>query len=161
MGAILDWKESGFDGSGTIKAKGTDVERNPWYKGSGHQPDHKVDTEDPAISSVVITPSPTDGAAYDAGEQVAAEVAFSEQVTASGEPYLELEVGGEVRLATLMPEPEGTYGESLAFGYNVHESDENTDGIGIGANALKLNGGSIRDSAGNDAGLSHDVIPAD
>ena len=36
MGAILDWNETGFDGSGTIRAKGTDVERNPWY--SRHRP---------------------------------------------------------------------------------------------------------------------------
>ena len=55
MGAELDWNQSGFGGSGTIKAKGTDVERNPWYLGTGHQPAHKVDTEPPAISSLSVT----------------------------------------------------------------------------------------------------------
>ena len=132
MGAVFDWKESGFGGSGTIKAKGTDVERNPWYIGTGHQPDHKVDTEHPVISSVVITSSPTNGAAYNAGEYVGAEVAFSEQVTSSGEPQLQLQVGGEVRLATLVPEPEGTYSESLGFGYDVQEGDTRNFGWQLG-----------------------------
>ncbi len=41
------------------------------------------------------------------------------------------------------------------------QGDVDTDGIGIGANGLKLNGGGIYDIAGNSAGLSHDTVAAD
>ena len=39
--------------------------------------------------------------------------------------------------------------------------DSDSDGIAIGANKLTLNGGSIRDPAGNEADLTHDSVPAD
>ena len=161
MGAIFDWNQSGFDGSGTIKARGTEVERNPWYLGTGHQPDHKVDTEPPTISSLSITSSPANGTAYEAGEQITIEAAFNELVTADGEPQLELSVGDVPRYATVVTVPEEPYSNSLVFQYEVQEGDEDSDGIGIGANAFKLNGGGINDSAGNDTSLTHDAIPAD
>ena len=66
MGVDFDRNKGGFGGSGTIKDKGTDVERNPWYLGTGHQPDHKVYTESPAISSLSIISRPANGDAYDA-----------------------------------------------------------------------------------------------
>ena len=40
---------------------------------------------------------------------------------------------------------------SVHFEYVVQPSDLDEDGISIAANALDLNGGSIRDAAGNDA----------
>ena len=94
MGAEFDWNESGFDGAGTIKAKGTDVERNPWYLGTGHQPEHKVDTRPPEILSLSFTSRPQVGNAYGVGERVVVEVVFSEPVTPSGDMHLELNVGG-------------------------------------------------------------------
>ena len=161
MGAIFDWNQTGFDGSGTIKAKGTEIERNPWYLGTGHQPDHKVDAVAPSVSSLSITSGPANGDSYSAGELVRVEVVFSERVTTSGRPRMELSVGGEARQATLLPASEGTYGTSLVFEYEVQENDEDTDGIGIDANVLQPNGGGIHDSAGNAAGLSHDTVSAD
>ena len=161
MGANFDWNQSGFGGSGTIKAKGTDVERNPWYLGTGHQPDHKVDTEPPVISSLSITSRPANGNAYDSGELITAQVIFSEKVTTSGEPCLELSVSGKAHQATLVPVSEGSFSNSLAFEYEVQDGDADSDGIGFDANVLRLNGGGIHDSAGNAAGLSHDAVPAD
>ena len=67
----LGTERTGFGGDGTIKAKGTDVERNPYYLGKGHQADHKVDTAAPTISSVRITSRPDNGEAYDAGSGTA------------------------------------------------------------------------------------------
>ena len=49
---------TGFCGSGTISAEGTQVERNPWYVGKGPQSEHKEDTAPPAASSVTITSRP-------------------------------------------------------------------------------------------------------
>ena len=57
--------------------------------------------------------------------------------------------------------PERAFSNLLVFDYTVQEGDTDTDGIGIGANSLKLNGGGIYDSAGNAAGLSHDAVAAD
>ena len=42
----------------------------------------------------------------------------------------------------------------LYFTYTVQADDYDPDGMSIGADALSLNGGSIRDSAGVDADLS-------
>ena len=39
--------------------------------------------------------------------------------------------------------------------------DDDSDGTGVDANVLKLNGGGVHDSAGNAADLSHGTVPAD
>ena len=152
---------SGFGGDGTIKAKGTDVERHPYYLGLGHQPDHKVDTAPPTVSSVSITSRPDQGETYGAGEVISIEVVFSEKVTPYGDLQLELDVGGAARVARLRPVAERTFGDSLVFDYTVQKGDVDGDGIGISANSLGLNGGDIHDSAGNSAGLNHQAVLAD
>ncbi len=161
VGITMGTESYGFGGSGTIKAKGTDVERNPWYRGTGNQPGHKVDTSTPAVSTVRITSQPANGEAYAAGEIITMEVAFDESVTVSGNPQLETDVGGVARQATFQSPRGGVYGSSLVFHYTVQEGDEDTDGIGIGANRLRLNGGGIHDSAGNAAGLSHGAVASE
>ena len=146
-------------GSGTIKADGTDVDHNPSVDGTGHQSGHKVDTRSPAVSSVAITSQPANGKAYTAGETITVEATFDEQVTARGAPYLELDIGGGTRRAVLVADQGRVY--SLAFEYAVQLGDADTDGIGIGANSVRLNDGSIRDRAGNNARLAHDAVAAD
>lgn len=74
--------KTGFCGSGTIKADGTEVERSPWYRGMGNQPEHKVDTAPPVTSSVALTSRPANGEAYTAGETISVEVGFSEEIDA-------------------------------------------------------------------------------
>ena len=161
VGLIMGTEDTGFGGSGTIKAKGTDVERNPWYLGTGNQPEHKVDTAPPAISSLSIKSRPANGDAYAVGETVSVEVDFGERVTPSGDLRLELDVGGVARQATLRSVLDRTFTNALIFDYVVKGGDEDADGIGIGANRLSLNGGGIHDIAGNAAGLSHDTLVAD
>ena len=158
---ILGSERTGFGGDGTIKAAGTDVERNPRYLGTGHLTDHKVDAVPPELSSLSITSRPADGEAYAAGETISVEVTFSEQVTPIGDLQLGLDVGGVVRQAMLRSVPEHTFGGSLVFDYTVQQGEADNDGIGIGANRLSLNGGGIHDIAGNTAGLSHDTVAAD
>ena len=160
VGLQLGGLGAGFGGEGTIKAKGTEVERSPWFLGTGHQPEHKVDTEPPDISSVSIVPSPSDGDAYGAGELIRAEVTFSEMITPSGDLQFELDVGGTERQASLGYTPERTFTKSLVFAYEVLDGDVDTDGVGIRANSLRLNGGGIYDIAGNAAGLSHPALAA-
>ena len=43
----------------------------------------------------------------------------------------------------------------------VQEGDLDTDGVAIEANSISLNGGFIKDQAGNDAILTHEAVPAD
>ena len=150
---------TGFCGSGTIKAHGTEVQRNPQYQMLNVQSEHRVDTEPPAASEVSIVSRPAASGAYAAGETIIVEVAFSEEVTVSRAPYIELDIGGESRRATLAAS-QGT-GSRIAFEYEVQSGDADHDGVGISANSLRLNGGDIHDRAGNLAELSFDTVAAD
>ena len=161
VGLMMGTDRNGFVGSGTIKAKGTDVDRNPYYRGTNHQPDHKVDTAPPALSAITFASRPDNDVAYLPGEAIKVEVTFSEKVTAIGDLQLELDIGGVMRQATMEQVPNRTYTNSLLFSYEVQAGDSDSDGIGIGANRLKVLGGGIFDSAGNAANLSHSVLPAD
>ena len=157
IGLILGKEGAGFGGSGTIKAEGTDVERNPWYLGTGHQPDHKVDTVPPSVESIAITSQPADGSGYMAGESITAEVSFSEEVTFRGSVLLEFDIGGAPSYAPPVSASQGSYGKSLVFQYRVEEGDTDGDGIVIEANKLSAIGG-VFDSAGNAADLSHPAV---
>ena len=161
-------RSTGLGGSGAIKAEGTDVVVSPTYEGTGHLADHKVDTSAPSVASISFESRPADGVAYDTGESIEVEVAFDQEVTIDGDPMLELDVGGVVRLALYRPgvaEGESTdervFVDAAVFHYAVQDGDLDADGVGISANSLLLNGGHIRDSAGNAAGLSHEAVAAD
>ena len=87
-------------------------------------------------------------------------VTFSEPIYVTGAPKLAIRVGSELVHADLhqrriRPRP------LLRFEYVVQPSDRDADGIGVPADALILNGASIRDADGNDADLTHDALPDD
>ena len=52
-------------------------------------------------------------------------------------------------------------GDNLAFEYTIEKGDLDTNGVSIDADALGLNGGSIKDGAGNDAILTHGAVADD
>ena len=54
----------------------------------------------------------------------------------------------------------GSESRTLTFRYTVAVADTDDDGVSIAADALRLNGGSITDAAGNAATLTHDALPA-
>ena len=112
----------------------------------------------PVVASVAIVSPPSDGS-YRSGDRVAAEVRFSEAVVVTGRPQLALRMGTVSRTASMAggtrPAP-----EVIAFTYTVRGGDPGDEGIGIPADAVRLNGGTIRDAAGNDADLSSsEVLP--
>ena len=131
----------------------------------------RADTE-PTISSLAITSSPNDDAVtvidgektkvgdwrvYGIDDTIEVTVTFSAGVTVTGNPRLELDVGGSAKAA----EYKGTDGNNVKFSYTVAENDEDTDGVSIRANKLTLNGGTIRgEAAEKDADLSHDALSA-
>ena len=52
----------------------------------------------------------------------------------------------------------GTDTEALVFGYEVADGDEDSDGVSVQANRLRLNGGTIKDEAENAAELAHEAL---
>ena len=118
-----------------------------------------ADATPPAVRAVTIVSQPA-AAGYAYGDRVSVQVAFSEPVAVTGSPQLELAVGSAGRRAGIAPGT-GPPRAALEFVYTVRVGDRDADGIGIPANALRLNGGTIRDGAGNDADLrSSEVQPS-
>ena len=104
----------------------------------------------------VIASSPQGGDTYGLDEAITVTLTFSEVVTVTGEPRVRLKVGERQRWARYS----GADGATLTFVYKVKKVDADDDGVSIEANRLKLNGGSIQDSDGNAAVLSHPALPA-
>ena len=105
---------------------------------------------DPVVSGVRITSRPASGDAYRAGETITAEVAFDQTLTVTGTPRLAIAVGATTRQAS------GSHraGESrISFRYTVATEDRDTDGIAVAADALTLDGATIRNAGGEDARL--------
>ena len=161
--------------SGSIK-DAADNAANLSHDALSAQTEHKVDGVRPTISSVSLVSSTggSDGV-YTAGETLTASVEFDEGVIVSGGPQLELDFEGTVKLAHFSyadPKCEGPFcgfspgpwavrGIQLMFDYTVLSGDSDSDGAAVGANSVSLDGGAIKDAAGNDAVLTHDAVADD
>ena len=94
------------------------------------------------------------GTGYRTGDTIRFTVPFSEPVVVTGSPTLSLTLGPSTRQATLTPAsiasaataPGAT---SLEFVYTIAPDDSST--TGVSANTINLNGGTIKDAAGNTA----------
>ncbi len=106
------------------------------------------DTLAPAVTAV--SAASADGS-YKLGDTVTIELTFSEAVSVTGQPTLQLETGAVDRIATYSS---GSGSNTIAFSYTVQAGDLSADLDLVGAGALQLNGGSIRDAIGNDAALA-------
>ncbi|MSX76853.1 MAG: hypothetical protein F2738_02310, partial [Actinobacteria bacterium] len=112
-----------------------------------------VDTLIPIVSSLT---SPTVNGAYRAGTTIDIAVTLSENVvvtTGGGVPTLLLETGATYRAVSYVS---GSGTSILTFRYVVQAGDTSSDLDAQSASALVLNGGTIKDVAGNDAGL---IVP--
>ncbi|MDC6171428.1 hypothetical protein, partial [Paucibacter sp. XJ19-41] len=115
-----------------------------------------VDDTAPTVSSVAI--SSATGALnsrLNAGDVVSVTVTMSEATTVTGTPQVALNVGGSTVQASYVS---GSGGTALLFQYTVQGGDTDANGISIGANALQLNGGTLRDAASNNATLTHGAV---
>ena len=133
------------------------------------QSGHKVDGIRPTITygpSFAYSTFSNDGV-HTIGEYISAYVRFSEEVIGigvrnDGRPRLRIDMGGATRYARYHPLPINDWrDERLHFLYEVVKGDLDLDGISVAANSVELNGGTIRDAAGNDAVLTHSAVPAD
>jgi hypothetical protein len=107
-----------------------------------------VDTTAPTVMSVSSTAS---NGAYTVGSPtIPITVTFSESVTVSGAPRLQLDVGG----TTFASYASGSGSSALVFNYTVGAGDTSSDLDYSSTTALELNGGTIRDLAVNDPTLT-------
>ena len=144
---------------GSIKdANGNDADLS--HEAVPDDPERKVNgSVDPplAVTRVQLNSRPLSGDTFGPGDEVQATVTFSKPVAVTGDPRLVLQMGNQARSADLF----AVSAERARFRYFVKASDSDGDGISIPANAVRLNGGSIRDSGGNDADLTHEAVPDD
>lgn len=125
-------------------------------------PEHKVNGSlDPAptVTRVDVYNRPLTGDTFGPDERISVRVGFSEPVVVDGNPRLVLQVGDQTRAADLYAFSRNR--QWVFFQYYVDATDRDDDGISIPANAVRLNRGSIRDSAGNDAELTHEGVADD
>ena len=117
----------------------------------GHRVDGSALTA-AAVSGASIESRPADGDSYTPGERIEVRVRFSRTVTVTGTPQLALTIGAETRQADYAS---GTGTTTLSFSYEVAAEDLDEDGVGVAADALTLNSGTINDarSATTAAGL--------
>jgi hypothetical protein len=109
------------------------------------------DGSDPAVSSVSST---LGNGSYRAGRLVPITVTFNEPVYVTiggGTPTLTLETGTADRQASY---DSGTSTDTLTFNYTVQPGDTSADLDYVTSSSLVLNGGTIKDTIGNDADLT-------
>ncbi|AEB56763.1 Ig-like domain-containing protein [Ectopseudomonas mendocina] len=116
--------------------------------GTADSSNYAIDTLAPSVTSVT---SSTANGTYKTGDVISVQVNFGETVTVAGTPQLTLETGSTDRVVNYAS---GSGTNSLTFTYTVQAGDSAADLDYISTNALGLNGGTIRDAAGNDAILS-------
>jgi len=109
-----------------------------------------LDTGAPTISGVPAPVSKT----YRVGDVVRFTVIFSENVVVTGKPFLSLTLANNVQRRAEYVSGSGS--KTLVFEYRVRAGDSAPKGPTLAA-ATELNGGTINDSAGNNAGLTFRV----
>ena len=121
----------------------------------------RTDIAPPTVRRVLFISRPQQVDTYAKGDVIEALVLFNAYMTVTGTPQLSLAIGSQVRQAEYHQTTNELGGSGLHFRYVVQADDVDTDGIGIPADAIRLNGGTIRDAVGNDAVLTHDAVPDD
>ena len=104
----------------------------------------------PSLRGIVFSSTPVSGDTYQLGEVVEATVEFDRAVSVTGAPQLNLTVGSQTRPATYLA---GSGSIRLRFEYLVQATDRDLHGMSIAANALVLNGGTIKDNVDDLTGV--------
>ena len=109
-----------------------------------------VSTAIPKILSVVFRQPDSDGT-FNVGQFVRVAFTFSMPVNVAGAPYVMLEATNIGKTPFL----DGNGTTSLMFSYTVATGDVETSGVGLSANSIVLNGGTIKSLSGVNADLTH------
>ena len=170
---------------GSIK-DGTNNDADLSHSALSVQSDHRVDGIKPTITSTFLIggSSDQDGVYTSDDEYLGAGVLFSERVYIGGFPGPRMKLnfegttkyadfGGAIPECDEDEEDEASWGGICVFGpglrlgigatfeYEIVKGDLDLDGVAIDANSVTLNGGAIRDGAGNDAVLTHSAVSED
>ena len=152
-GTFTDWSDTGPTLTRTITGlrSGTTYQiqvqaENDEGKGAWSDRVNGTTLTAPTVSSVAFTSTPASGQnnTYKLNDVIDVTATFSEAVTVTGTPQIDLTIGTTVRQADYKS---GSTTAQLLFQYTVQATDEDTDGASINANGLKLNGGSIKNTA--------------
>lgn len=106
---------------------------------------------DGVVPTVTSVNSSEANGTYKINDAISVQVNFSEAVTVTGTPQLTLETGATDRTINYAS---GSGTSSLTFNYTVQSGDISTDLDYASTGALALNGGTLRDAAGNNATLT-------
>jgi len=109
-----------------------------------------VSTAIPKIVSVAFRQPGTDGI-YHVGQFVRVAFVFSLPVTISGAPYVMLDSSSIGKTPFL----DGNGTTNIMFSYTVATGDVENSGVGLIANSIVLNGGTIKSATGVSADLTH------
>ncbi len=137
-------------------AAGNDASLDPGSHAVANHPDFVLDGDgadatSPTVAGVTLSGSGRGAnGVFIAGDEIEVTVTFTEAVTVTGTPQAALTVGADTRRADYAS---GSGTNALVFRYAVAAGDTDANGVGIGASALTLNGGTIADAAGNAAAL--------
>ncbi len=168
------------EAGGTIQSAGG-VTATLTHNAVSDQASHTVDGVRPIINTVAHTSGGSADDIYVTGDQIVVNLNFSEEVLVTGAPQLALDLqngrktaafllahnpcGGPDRDPNIpclqMLTPGTRQGHLTNFSYIVAEGDHDANGFAIPANAVSLNGGAIKDAAGNTANLDHAAVADD
>ncbi|MGE4242410.1 Ig-like domain-containing protein [Ramlibacter sp.] len=143
---------------GEVRVRQLDAAGNASGQASNAIP-YVVDGGAPTVASVAITSAAgAQNSTLNAGDVVNVTVTMSEDTlvdTTGGAPSVALQIGGTTVNATYAS---GSGGSTLVFTYTIQAGETDLDGISIGTNAISLNGGTIRDTGGVGASLTHALV---
>ena len=108
-----------------------------------------VDTDAPTVSLIV---PPLDGT-YTRNKTLQYLITFNEPVSVQGSPTLSLNIGGTLQSASYVS---GSLTDTLLFQKSIAITDVDPNGVET-ISPLVLNGGQIKDLAGNIASISFDI----
>ncbi|NDF67090.1 MAG: hypothetical protein EB142_04260 [Actinobacteria bacterium] len=106
----------------------------------------------PTISSVAFK-EPTNEK-WIPGQSLQVRIIFNAPVVVTGSPYISLLSDGISRATYL----DGSGGTSLIFAYTILSGDIDNTGVGIAANSIVLNSGTIKSASGVNATLTHSAV---
>lgn len=124
------------------------------YMGISNNTTWTFTTIDAAVVTAVSVPS---AETYGIGDNLDFELTFSQEVTMTGSPTIDLTIGSEIVTASLQGSV--TSSTTATFRYTVKEGDLDADGISIGS-TINLNGGTLKDAFDIDALADLNNVPS-
>ena len=100
-----------------------------------------TDDEALKVTGVAVTSTPNALSTYGAGETISFTATFNGPVTVTGTPQFAFSLGGVTKQAAYAS---GSDSAELVFSYTVAAGDNDADGVSWAADALALNGGTIK-----------------